>query len=91
MENVEAFKENWLVTHLEDVAYIKSSWLIPRNRNRLVSTWVNKYLHLDNTTILKAEGIYSTIKADIHSKNIDLLYTWDIINKVVSRQLKAIN
>ena len=37
IENVEAFKENWLVTHLEDIAYIESSWLIPRNRDRLVS------------------------------------------------------
>jgi hypothetical protein len=90
-ENVEAFKENWLATHLEDVAYIESSWLIPRNRDRLVSAWVDKHLHLDNTATSKAEGIHGTIKADIHSKNIDLLYAWDVINKVVSRQLKAID
>jgi hypothetical protein len=90
-ENVEAFKENWLATHLEDIAYIESSWLIPRNRDRLVSAWVDKHLHLDNTATSKAEGIHGTIKADIHSKNIDLLYAWDVINSVVSRQLKAID
>ena len=91
IENIEAFKENQLVIHLEDIAYIESSWLIPRNRDRLVSTWVNKYLYLDNTATSKAEGIHGTIKVDIYSKNIDLLYTQDMINSVVSRQLKAIN
>jgi hypothetical protein len=48
-------------------------------------------LHLGNITTSRAKGIHSTIKEDIKSKNIDLLYTWDTINRVLVRQIRALN
>ena len=48
-------------------------------------------MHLRNITTFRGEGIYSTIKRDIETKNIDLLYAWDAINRVIKRWLKAMD
>lgn len=90
-EAIRDFKTDWLDSYLEDVAYIEANWLVPRNRDRIVSFWTDNHLHLGNTVTSRAEGIYGTIKADIHLKNIDLLYAWDVIDDVVLRQLKAVD
>jgi hypothetical protein len=89
-ERVKNFKIRWTIDHLNAVAYIESNWLIPKNRNRVVAAWTNKHLHLRNTTTSRAKGIHGNIKADIKSKNINMLYTWDILDQVVERQFKAI-
>jgi MULE transposase domain len=90
-EAVAVFKTHWQDSHIADVSYIERNWLVPRNRDRIVSAWANQHLHLGNNVTSRAEGIHGTIKEDIHSKNIDLLYAWDIIDDVVLRQLKAMD
>jgi hypothetical protein len=65
--------------------------LSQRTVTRFVSAWTNEHLHLGNTATSPAEGIHGTIKADIETKNIDLLYVWDVIHRVVERQLKGID
>lgn len=90
-KRVQKFKDRWLASHLDDVQYIEQNWLIPKNRNAIVAAWTDQHLHLGNTATSRAEGIHAVIKADIESKNIDLVYAWDIINRVVRRQLQAID
>lgn len=90
-DSVEHLQSTWSDEHLDDVAYIEANWLIPRNRDRIVFAWTNRHLHLGNTATSRAEGIHGTIKADIKSKNIDLLYAWDTIDDVIMRQLKALD
>ena len=74
LEKVKKFKAKWTPTHLEDYMYIEQNWLDSRNRACIVSAWTNEYLHLGNTATSRAEGIHATIKRDIETKNIDLLY-----------------
>lgn len=76
---VNEFKARWYTAHLECVAYIESNWLIPKNRDKIVTCYTTRHLHLGNTTTCRAEGLHSTIKNDIESKAIDLLYAWDAI------------
>jgi hypothetical protein len=89
-KRVQKFKDRWLASHLDDVQYCEQNWLIPKNRDAIVAAWTDQHLHLGNTATSRAEGIHAVIKADIESKNIDLIYAWDIINRVVRRQLQAI-
>jgi hypothetical protein len=90
-ENHTKFKAKWSALHFEDYAYIASNWLNTRNKCAIVNAWTNDFLHLGNSTTSRAEGIHSIIKIDIETKNIDLLYTWDVINRVVSNQIRAID
>jgi hypothetical protein len=48
-ERVKGFKDRWTASYLEDVAYIESNWLNPRNKNYIVSAWTDEWLHLGNT------------------------------------------
>jgi hypothetical protein len=56
----------------------------------VVSAWTDQHLHLDTNVTSRGEGIHSTIKADIMRK-VDMLYGWEAIDKVVMRQVKAID
>jgi hypothetical protein len=78
-------------TNIQDVTYIESNWFIPRNRDKVMRAWTVGHLHLGNTTTCRAEGIHSTIKRDIESKHIDLLFAWDAIDRVVRRQHTALD
>ena len=88
---VDMFKRAWERTNVEDVAYIEANWLVPKNRDKMMRAWTVENLHLGNTTTCRAEGVHSTIKKDIDSKDIYMLYAWDVIQRVVRRQLKALD
>ena len=84
-EAVSVFKNHQQDTHITDMVYIERNQLVPRNRDRIILAQANQHLYLGNLVTSCAKGIHGTIKEDIYSKNIDLLYAWDIINDMVLR------
>jgi hypothetical protein len=90
-EAVHKFKIKWSPTHLADITYIENNWLIPNNRDKIMRAYTNDHLHLGNTTTSRVEGIHFIVKQDLGSKKCDLLYAWDVIDKVARRQLDNLN
>jgi hypothetical protein len=88
--NVKEWRDKWIDSHPADVSYIERNWLIEEVRDMVVSAWTDQHLHLDTNVTSRGEGIHSTIKADIMRK-VDMLYGWEAIDKVVMRQVKAID
>ena len=62
-ERVQKFERQYLPEYLQEVGYIKTTWLDPY-KEKLVKAWVDQYPHFGNVVTSRVEGniIYSILK-----------------------------
>ncbi|KAL5153782.1 Protein FAR1-RELATED SEQUENCE 2 [Glycine soja] len=58
--------------------YVKETWIIP-HKEKFVSAWTNKVMHLGNTTTSRVESAHSSLKRLLQNSIGDLCSVWDVI------------
>ena len=79
-------QQKYLPQHLEDIGYIKTTWLVPF-KEKLVHAWVNQSMHFGNTATSRVEGIHALLKSYLKRSTFDLFDTWKAINLALQNQL----
>jgi len=92
---VEAFEDRvnalrvvcspWLIF----VDYVMDTWLHP-HKEKFVKAWIDKVMHLGNTTSNKVEATHWSLKRVLQKLMGDLCFCWDSINKMIILQYNAI-
>ncbi|KAL5187707.1 PKS-NRPS hybrid synthetase [Glycine soja] len=67
------------------VDYVKETWIIP-HKEKFVSAWTNKVMHLGNTTINRVESAHSSLKRLLQNSIGDLCSVWDALNNMIMLQ-----
>ncbi|KAH1250091.1 hypothetical protein GmHk_05G013320 [Glycine max] len=67
------------------VDYVKETWIIP-HKEKFVSAWTNKVMHLGNTTTNRVESAYSSLKRLLQNSIGDLCSVWDAVNNMIMLQ-----
>ncbi|KAH1249540.1 hypothetical protein GmHk_05G012869 [Glycine max] len=67
------------------VDYVKQTWLIP-HKERFVKAWMNKMMHLGNTTTSKVECAHWTLKRLLQNSLGDLCSVWEFMNNMMVLQ-----
>ena len=64
-------QQKYLLQHLQEVRYIKATWLIPF-KEKLVRAWVDQSTHFGNTATSRVEGIHALLKSYLRRSTFDL-------------------
>ncbi|QLI70720.1 uncharacterized protein G6M90_00g068640 [Metarhizium brunneum] len=75
------FEEAYLTDYIEEVGYIKTTWLDPY-KEKLVKAWVDQHLHFDNVVTSRVEGIHGLLKSHLEVSTLDLFEAWRTIKLV---------
>ncbi|KAL5141510.1 Protein FAR1-RELATED SEQUENCE 5 [Glycine soja] len=67
------------------VDYVKETWIIP-HKEKFVSAWTNKVMHLGNTTTNRVESAHSSLKTLLQNSIGDLCSVWDAVNNMITLQ-----
>ncbi|KAL5127506.1 Protein FAR1-RELATED SEQUENCE 5 [Glycine soja] len=67
------------------VDYVKETWIIP-HKEKFVSAWTNKVMHLGNTITNRAESAHSSLKRLLQNSLGDLCSVWDAIKNMITLQ-----
>ncbi|KAH1212860.1 Protein FAR1-RELATED SEQUENCE 5 [Glycine max] len=67
------------------VDYVKETWIIP-HKEKFVSAWTNKVMHLGNTTTNRIESAHSSLKRLLQNSIGDLCSVWDAMNNMITLQ-----
>ncbi|KAH1242345.1 hypothetical protein GmHk_07G019695 [Glycine max] len=67
------------------VDYVKETWIIP-HKEKFVSAWTNKVMHLGNTTTNRVESAHSSLKRLLQNSIGDLCSVWDAMNNMITLQ-----
>ncbi|KAL5127470.1 Protein FAR1-RELATED SEQUENCE 5 [Glycine soja] len=67
------------------VDYVKETWIIP-HKEKFVSAWTNKVMHLGNTTTNRVESAHSSLKRLLQNSIGDLYSVWDAMNNMITLQ-----
>ncbi|EED17401.1 Mutator-like element transposase, putative [Talaromyces stipitatus ATCC 10500] len=88
-ERLAEFQQKYVPEHLEEVGYIKTTWLIPF-REKLVRAWVDQSTHFGNTATSRVEGIHALIKSYLKRSTFDLFEAWKAIQLALLNQLSEL-
>ncbi|KAH1203730.1 Protein FAR1-RELATED SEQUENCE 5 [Glycine max] len=64
------------------VDYVKETWIIPY-KEKFVTAWTNKVMHLGNTTTNMVESAHWALKRVLHNSLGDLCSIWDAMNNII--------
>ncbi|KAH1243377.1 hypothetical protein GmHk_07G020468 [Glycine max] len=67
------------------VDYVKDTWKIP-HKDKFVTTWTNKVMHLGNTTTNMVESAHWALKRVLQNSLGDLCSVWDAMNNMMMLQ-----
>ncbi|KAH1197698.1 hypothetical protein GmHk_18G051420 [Glycine max] len=67
------------------VDYVKETWIIP-HKEKFVSAWTNKVMHLGNTTTNMVESDHSSLKRLLQNSLGDLCSVWDAMSNMITLQ-----
>ncbi|KAH1213037.1 hypothetical protein GmHk_14G041078 [Glycine max] len=67
------------------VDYVKETWIIP-HKEKFVSAWTNKVMHLGNTKTNKVESAHSSLKRLLQNNLGDLCSVWDAMKNMITLQ-----
>ncbi|KAL5166239.1 Protein FAR1-RELATED SEQUENCE 5 [Glycine soja] len=67
------------------VDYVKDTWIIP-HKEKFVTVWTNKVMHLGNTTTNKVKYAHCALKRVLHKSLGDLCNVWDAMNNMMMLQ-----
>ena len=85
-KRINQFKDQFLVSHLEEVGYVKTKWLDPY-KEKLIKAWVNQHPHFGNVVTSRAEGIHGLLKDYLRVSTLDLFEAWRQIKYALLNQL----
>jgi hypothetical protein len=88
-ERLEEFEKKYASTNLEQVNYIKETWLLPY-KEKLVAAWVNQRTHFGNTATSRVEGIHALLKSYLRRSTFDLFEAWKAIRLALNNQLSEL-
>ena len=88
-ERLAEFQQKYIPEHLEEVGYIKTTWLIPF-KERLVRAWVDQSTHFGNTATSRVEGIHALLKSYLKRSTFDLFEAWKVIQLALLNQLSGL-
>ena len=83
------FQQKYLLEHLEEVGYIKATWLTPF-KEKLVRAWVDQSTHFSNTATSRVEGIHALLKSYLKRSTFDLFDAWKAIKLALQNQLSEL-
>ncbi|KAI5395113.1 hypothetical protein KIW84_061638 [Lathyrus oleraceus] len=71
------------------INYVKYTWLTP-HRQRFVGAWINRVLHLGNTTTNRVESAHWKLKQMLGNSICDMVKCWEVMNNNFRLQLRNI-
>ena len=85
-QRLAELQQKYIPQHLEEVGYIKTTWLIPY-KEKLVRAWVDQSAHFGNTATSRVEGIHALLKSYLRRSTFDLFEAWKAISLALQNQL----
>ncbi|KAH1210180.1 Protein FAR1-RELATED SEQUENCE 5 [Glycine max] len=67
------------------VDYVKDTWIIP-HKEKFVTVWRNKVMHLGSTTTNRVESAHWALKRVVQNSLGDLCSVWDAMNNMMTLQ-----
>lgn len=67
------------------VDYVNDTWIIP-HKEKIITAWTNKVMHLGNTTTNRVESAHWALKRVLQNSLGDLCSVWDAINNMITLQ-----
>ncbi|KAH1205963.1 hypothetical protein GmHk_16G046539 [Glycine max] len=65
--------------------YVNNTWIIP-HKEKFITAWTNKVMHLGNTTINRVELAHWALKRVLQNSVGDLYSVWDAMNNMITLQ-----
>ncbi|KFG84026.1 hypothetical protein MANI_116202 [Metarhizium anisopliae] len=85
-ERQSRFETKYLPNHLNEVGYVRSTWLDPY-KGKLVKAWVDQHRHFGNTATSRVEGIHALLKSYLQKSTLDLFEAWRAMKQALLNQL----
>ncbi|KAL5128565.1 putative protein FAR1-RELATED SEQUENCE 10 [Glycine soja] len=67
------------------IDYVNDTWIIP-HKEKFITVWTNKVMHLGNTTTNRVESVHWALKRVLHNSVGDLCSVWDAMNNKITLQ-----
>ncbi|KAL5170587.1 Protein FAR1-RELATED SEQUENCE 5 [Glycine soja] len=67
------------------VDYVNDTWIIP-HKEKFITAWTNKVMHLGNTTTNRVESAHWALKRILQNSVGDLCSVWDAMNNMITLQ-----
>ncbi|KAL5147393.1 hypothetical protein HKD37_06G017087 [Glycine soja] len=67
------------------VDYVNETWIIP-HKEKFITAWTNKVMHLGNTTTNRVESAHWALKRVLPNSLGDLCSVWDAMNNMITLQ-----
>ncbi|KAH1202820.1 Protein FAR1-RELATED SEQUENCE 5 [Glycine max] len=67
------------------IDYVNDTWIIP-HKEKFITTWTNKVMHLGNTTTNRVESAHWALKRVLQNSVGDLCSVWDAMNNMITLQ-----
>ncbi|KAL5172984.1 PKS-NRPS hybrid synthetase [Glycine soja] len=67
------------------IDYVNDTWIIP-HKEKFITAWTNKVMHLGNTTTNKVESAHWALKRVLQNSVGDLCSVWDAMNNMITLQ-----
>ncbi|KAH1241928.1 PKS-NRPS hybrid synthetase [Glycine max] len=67
------------------IDYVNDTWIIP-HKEKFITAWTNKVMHLGNTTTNRVESAHWALKRLLQNSLEDLCSVWDAINNMITLQ-----
>ncbi|KAH1253358.1 Protein FAR1-RELATED SEQUENCE 5 [Glycine max] len=67
------------------VDYVNDTWIIP-HKEKFITTWTNKVMHLGNTTTNRVESAHWALKIVLQNSLGNLCSVWDAMNNMITLQ-----
>ncbi|KAL5147558.1 Protein FAR1-RELATED SEQUENCE 5 [Glycine soja] len=69
------------------IDYVNDTWIIP-HKEKFITAWTNKVMHLGNTTTNRVESAHWALKRVLQNSLGDLCSVWDAMNNMITLKLK---
>ncbi|KAH1193369.1 PKS-NRPS hybrid synthetase [Glycine max] len=67
------------------IDYVNDTWIIP-HKEKFITSWTNKVMHLGNTTTNRVESAHWALKRVLQNSVGDLCSVWDAMNNMITLQ-----
>ncbi|KAH1205885.1 Protein FAR1-RELATED SEQUENCE 6 [Glycine max] len=67
------------------IDYVNDTWIIP-HKEKFITAWTNKVMHLGNTTTNRVESAHWALKRVLKNSVGDLCSVWDAMNNMITLQ-----
>ncbi|KAK1262170.1 hypothetical protein QJS04_geneDACA021835 [Acorus gramineus] len=72
-----------------ELSYLHKTWVV-KHRERFVSAWIDKHLHLGNTSTNRVEGHHAKLKRQLQTSIGNFVSSWQTIHNLLELQISDI-